>query len=49
MTQAELGDPRFTRAMVSAVELGTVTPSLVALAHFAAKLKTPMKELLPPD
>lgn len=48
MTQEELGAPRFTRAMVSAVERGTVAPSLIALAHFGAKLKVPMKELLPP-
>jgi transcriptional regulator with XRE-family HTH domain len=49
LSQAQLGAPYFTRAMVSAVELGKVAPSLVALAHFAAKMKVSLRELLPAD
>lgn len=49
LSQAMLGTPFYTRAMVSAVELGKVAPSLTALAHFARRLKVPLRELLPPD
>jgi ribosome-binding protein aMBF1 (putative translation factor) len=48
LSQAQLGAP-YSRAMVSAVERGRVAPSLVALAHFAKKLKVSMRALLPPD
>jgi len=33
--------------MVSAVELGKISPALKTLAHFAAALDTPLKDLLP--
>ncbi len=47
MSQAEPGAPYFTRAMVSAVELGKVAPALKSLAHFAKKLGVPLKDLIP--
>ena len=47
LTQAQLGAPRATRAMVSAVELGKVTPSLGLLSFFAQKLKIRMRDLIP--
>lgn len=40
VSQAELGAPYFTRAMVSAVELGKISPALKTLAHFAKQLET---------
>ena len=47
VSQAELGAPFFTRAMVSAVELGKISPALKTLAHFATKLEVPLKNLIP--
>jgi ribosome-binding protein aMBF1 (putative translation factor) len=47
LSQSELGAPFFTRAMVSAVELGKISPALKTLAHFATKLEVPMKDLIP--
>jgi len=47
VSQAELGAPFFTRAMVSAVELGKISPALKTLAHFARKLEVPLKDLIP--
>ena len=47
MSQTQLGLPYFTRAHVSAVELGKVAPSLKTLAHFAAKLQVPLRSLVP--
>jgi transcriptional regulator with XRE-family HTH domain len=47
LSQAQLGAPYFTRAMVSAVELGKISPALKTLAHFASMLETPLKDLLP--
>ena len=47
LSQSELGAPFFTRAMVSAVELGKISPALKTLAHFAAKLEVPLKDLIP--
>ena len=47
LTQAELGAPQATRAMVSAVELGKVAPSLGLLSFFAKKLKVRMRDLMP--
>ena len=49
LSQAELGAPRATRAMVSAVELGKVAPSLGLLSFFARKLKVRMRDLLPDE
>jgi transcriptional regulator with XRE-family HTH domain len=48
MSQAELAAP-MTRAMVSAVELGKVSPSLETLARFASRLDLRVKDLLPDD
>jgi transcriptional regulator with XRE-family HTH domain len=48
LSQAELGSPYFTRAHVSAIELGKILPALTALAHFADKLDVSIRELLPP-
>jgi transcriptional regulator with XRE-family HTH domain len=42
-TQAELGRP-LTRAYVSAIELGYVTPSLATLAYLVARLGVPLHE-----
>jgi transcriptional regulator with XRE-family HTH domain len=33
--------------MVSAVELGKISPALKTLAHFASKLEVPLKDLIP--
>lgn len=48
MSQSQLGAP-MTRAMVSAVELGKISPSLETLSHFAARLELRVKDLLPDD
>jgi transcriptional regulator with XRE-family HTH domain len=47
LSQAQLGAPYFTRAMVSAIELGKISPALKSLAHFARKLDVPLRELIP--
>ena len=47
VSQAELGAPYFTRAMVSAVELGKISPALKTLAHFAKQLDVPLRDLIP--
>ena len=47
ISQAELGRPYFTRAMVSAVEVGKVSPAVKTLAHFAGKLGVSIRELIP--
>jgi len=47
LSQAALGAPFFTRAMVSAVELGKISPALKTLAHFASKLNVSLKDLIP--
>ena len=49
LSQAQLGAPYFTRAMVSAVELGKVSPAIKSLAHFASKLEVRLKDLVPDD
>jgi ribosome-binding protein aMBF1 (putative translation factor) len=49
LSQAQLGAPHATRAMVSAVELAKVAPSLKMLAHFAQKLEVRLRDLLPDD
>jgi ribosome-binding protein aMBF1 (putative translation factor) len=48
LSQAQLGAPYFTRAHVSAIELGKILPALTTLVHFARKLGIPTRELLPP-
>jgi ribosome-binding protein aMBF1 (putative translation factor) len=49
LSQSQLGAPYLTRAMISAIELGKVSPALKSLAHFARKLSLPLRELIPPD
>ena len=49
LSQAELGAPFFTRAYVSAVELGKVSPGLKSLRHLATKLSVPLRSLIPDD
>jgi len=46
LSQDELGRPHFDRQYVSAVELGTISPSLAALLHFARRLRTSTSGLL---
>jgi len=41
MSQAQLGSPYFTRAHVSAVELGKIRPAMRSLEHMARKLGKP--------
>jgi len=48
LSQANLGAPYFTRAHISAIELGKILPTVNTLAHFARKLKLPLREVLPP-
>jgi transcriptional regulator with XRE-family HTH domain len=49
LSQAQLGAPYFTRAMVSAIELGKISPALKSLAHFARRLDVPLRDLIPPE
>src|SRR5437016_6330581 len=49
LSQANLGAPYFTRAHVSAIELGKTLPPVNTLAHFARKLNLPLREVFPPD
>lgn len=49
LSATELGSPRYTRAHVSAIELGKVSASTSALAYFAGKLKLRLRDLIPPD
>src|SRR2546429_6477708 len=41
MSQAQLGAPYYTRAHVSAIELGKIRPAMKSLEHMAAKLAKP--------
>lgn len=41
LSQAQLGEPHFTRAYVSAIELGKVRPSMKSLEFIATKLGRP--------
>jgi ribosome-binding protein aMBF1 (putative translation factor) len=47
LSQAQLGAPYFTRAHVSAIELGKILPGIVALAHFARVLDVRLRDVLP--
>src|SRR5437868_4759967 len=47
ISQTQLGAPYFTRAHISAVELGKAAPSLKTLMHFATKLGVPLRSLVP--
>ena len=46
MSQAELGAPYFTRAHVSAIELGKIRPAMRSLEHMAKKLNRPASYFL---
>ncbi|TMF23113.1 MAG: tetratricopeptide repeat protein [Chloroflexi bacterium] len=46
ISQAELGAPYFTRAHVSAIELGKIRPAMPALEHMARKLGKPASYFL---
>lgn len=49
LSAAALGAPYYTRAHVSAIELGKIHGSIAALHHFANKLGIRLHELIPPD
>jgi len=49
ISQAELGAPYFTRAHVSAIELGKILPAIPTLNHFAQKLGVRVRDLVPPE
>jgi tetratricopeptide (TPR) repeat protein len=42
LSQAQLGAPYYTRAHVSAIELGKIRPAMKSLEHLAAKLRKPV-------
>jgi len=46
MSQAQLGAPYFTRAHVSAIELGKIRPAMRSLEHMAKKLNRPASYFL---
>ena len=46
LSQAELGAPYFTRAHVSAIELGKIRPAMRSLEHMARKLGRPTSYFL---
>ena len=46
MSQAQLGAPYFTRAHVSAIELGKIRPAMRSLEHIAKKLGKPASYFL---
>jgi len=46
MSQAQLGAPYFTRAHVSAIELGKIRPAMRSLEHIAKKLDKPASYFL---
>lgn len=49
LSQAALGQPYYTRAMVSAVELGKLSPALKSLQHFAKQSGVKLSSLVPDD
>lgn len=46
LSQAEVGQPRYGRGYISALEHGRHRPSLAALQYLADRLGTPLSELL---
>lgn len=46
LSQAQLGEPHFTRAYVSAIELGKVRPAMKSLEFMADKLRKPASYFL---
>ena len=49
LSQAQLGAPHFTRAYVSAIELGKIRPAVRSLGFLAAKLGRPAGYFLGDD
>jgi transcriptional regulator with XRE-family HTH domain len=49
LSATALGAPYYTRAHVSAIELGKIHGSIAALHHFASKLDVRLRELIPPE
>jgi transcriptional regulator with XRE-family HTH domain len=49
LTAERLGAPRYTRAHVSAIELGKISASVTALSYFAKRLRVRLRDLIPPD
>ena len=49
LTAEDLGSPRYTRAHVSAIELGKISASVAALSHFAYRLHMRVRDLIPPE
>ena len=47
LSQAKLAMPYLTRAYVSAVELGKISPSLKSLSHMATKASVSLRSLIP--
>src|SRR5687767_1738351 len=45
LSQAQVGAPYYTRAYISAIELGKIQPSLKALEHIAGRLGVSMSQL----
>ena len=46
LTQTQLGAPHFTRAYVSAVELGKIRPAMRSLEFLAVRLRVPIASLV---
>jgi tetratricopeptide (TPR) repeat protein len=46
LSQAQLGSPYYTRAHVSAIELGKIRPAMKSLEHMAAKLGKPASHFM---
>jgi len=46
LSQAQLGAPYYTRAHVSAIELGKIRPAMKSLEHMAGKLGKPVSHFL---
>jgi len=46
LSQAQLGAPYYTRAHVSAIELGKIRPAMKSLEHIAGKLRKPLPYFL---
>ncbi len=46
LSQAQLGAPYYTRAHISAIELGKIRPAMKSLEHIAAKLSKPVSYFL---
>ncbi len=49
LSQAQLADGAFTAAFISMVETGRALPSLKSLLHVAKRLRTSLRQVVPPD